>query len=344
MLSVAGGVIAGAVAVAAIWWWVGDGRTASALRHGPGIAPPDYVYLDNARVVLYLGQMEGGLAASEKLTEQLTQNRNATLAASGFQIGGSSDQSSSVERVVTPTATARFYRLLDRLQGNGYLHTVDADARGTVLASAFASIPEGTFVRMHNCRLRIPPYVQFGQTLRASRGRMSPFDALLDAGVSRREQLAKKVAEVHRAQRAGRDVGMTGIPAVRIPAWAERRLAAAAPRLAQVVGRNPRVPVSCGETANPSPGGLDMLFPIRLGELSPERSLLAGPVTVVGKLVRAVRRPDDVYVDSASLALFDGPVGAVYAVADLDDGVGGLDADVTVLSPGAVILPIAIYK
>ena len=52
MLSVAGGVVAGAAAVAVIWWWVGGGSTASGLRQDPGIAPPDYVYLDNARVVL----------------------------------------------------------------------------------------------------------------------------------------------------------------------------------------------------------------------------------------------------------------------------------------------------
>jgi hypothetical protein len=168
MLSVAAGVVAGAAAVAVIWWWVGDSSTASALRQDPGIAPPDYVYLDNARVVLYLGQMEGGLAASEKLTEQLTQNRNATLAASGFQIGGASGQSSAVERVVTPTATARFYRLLDRLDAAGYLQTVDTTAKPKVLAREFAAIPEGTFVRMRNCRLRIPPYVEFGQLLRAS--------------------------------------------------------------------------------------------------------------------------------------------------------------------------------
>ena len=51
-LTVTGGVVAGAAAVAAIWWWTGDGATASALGRGPSIAPPDYVYLDNARVVL----------------------------------------------------------------------------------------------------------------------------------------------------------------------------------------------------------------------------------------------------------------------------------------------------
>lgn len=57
------------------------------------------------------------------------------------------------------------------------------------------------------------------------------------------------------------------------------------------------------------------------------------------------RRPvsGDAYVDSASLALFDEPVGAVTAALG-GDALGGLEADVTVLSPGAVILPIAIYR
>ena len=339
-LSVAGGIVAGAAAVAAIWWWVGGG-TPNSLGHDPGIAPPDYVYLDNARVVSYLGQMEGGLAASEKLTEQLTQNRNATLAMSGFQLGGSSDQSSSVERVVTPTATARFYRLLDRLQAHGYLQTIDAAAQTKALARAFAGVQEGTFVRLRNCRLRIPTYVQFGQLLRASKGRMPPFDAVLDAG-ARRSVRAEEVLSAALFQ-AGRIKSAVGGGLPRLSAADERRLAAAAPKLAQVVGPNARVPMSCGATANPPPGGLDLLLPIRLGELSPEQSLLAGPVTVVGKVVRAVRRPDDAYVDSTSLALFDEPVGAVTATLGGSD-LGGLEADVTVLSPGAVILPLAIYK
>jgi hypothetical protein len=321
---------------------VGGGGTASGLGRDPGIPPPDYVYLDNARVVLYLGQIEGGLSASEKLTEQLTQNWNATVAASGFQLGGSSSQSSSVERVVTPTATARFYRLLDRLQAHGYLHTIDAAAQTKVLARAFAAVPEGTFVRLRNCRLRIPPYVQFGQLLRASRGRMSAFDALLDAGANR-SVLAQEVltGALLQARRIKTAVG-GGLPT--ISAADQRRLAAAAPRLVQAVGPNARVPMSCGGTANPRPRGVDLLFPIRLGELSPEQSLLAGPVTVVGKIVRAVRRLDDAYVDSASLALFNGPVAAVNASLSDGDLFGGLAADVTVLSPGAVILPIAIYK
>ena len=333
-------MVAGAAAVAAVWWWVGDGETQAAPGQGSGIPPPDYVYLDNARVVLYLGQIEGGLAASEKLTEELTRNRNATFAASGFQIGGSSDRSSAVERVVTPTATARFYRLLDRLEADGFLRTVDAAAPGKALARAFAPIPEGTFVRLQNCSLRIPPYVEYGQAVQPTRARISPEDAwntFVAAGGDVEARMTSQAAEFE----AGRITGATGTGTIQADESTKKGLAVAAPELARVVRRNPRVPTSCGETANPPRGAFDMLVPIRLGELSPERSLLAGPVTVVGKVVRAVRR-DDVYVDQASLGLFAEPVAAAGVWGG--DGEGGLAADVTVLPPGAVILPIAIYK
>lgn len=72
--------------------------------------------------------------------------------------------------------------------------------------------------------------------------------------------------------------------------------------------------MSCAGTVNPRPHALDLLFPMRLGELSTEQSLLAGPVTLVGKIVRVVRRPDDAYIDTASLALFDDPVASVKCV------------------------------
>jgi len=88
------------------------------------------------------------------------------------------------------------------------------------------------------------------------------------------------------------------------------------------------------------------LFPIRLANLSSEESLIAGPVTLVGKLVRAVRKPGQEYVDDASLATFSGPVDKIDGsqVGD-SSGLGGeLTSDSVVLAPGAVILPIAIYK
>jgi hypothetical protein len=84
-----------------------------------------------------------------------------------------------------------------------------------------------------------------------------------------------------------------------------------------------------------------------LASLTGADELLAGPVTVVGKVVRRVRTADDVYVDAPALTAY------ARGVDDLDAVVGDvvetslgqeLATDVTVLPPGAVILPIAIYK
>jgi hypothetical protein len=73
-------------------------------------------------------------------------------------------------------------------------------------------------------------------------------------------------------------------------------------------------------------------------------------VTIVGKVVRQVRLPGDVYVDRKALAAYSD---AVFA---MDEALGGfqdedtatladeLSADVTVSPPGTIILPIAIYK
>ena len=67
-------------------------------------------------------------------------------------------------------------------------------------------------------------------------------------------------------------------------------------------------------------------------------------MTVVGKLVRAVRKPGQEYVDNASVATFSGPVEKVDE-SQSDNELGGeLTSDTVVLAPGAVILPIAIYK
>jgi hypothetical protein len=68
-------------------------------------------------------------------------------------------------------------------------------------------------------------------------------------------------------------------------------------------------------------------------------------VTLVGKLVRAVREPGQEYVDDASFATFSGPAGTLDSIqAGGTQFYSELDADAVVLAPGAVILPIASYK
>jgi hypothetical protein len=136
---------------------------------------------------------------------------------------------------------------------------------------------------------------------------------------------------------------------------AERRLGPAIKNLDKAAGADPRVPLStCDGGIDYHPRGVDLLVPIQLAHLSSEQSLLAGPVTLVGKRVRAVRKPGQAYVDDASFATYDGPATAIDDLTRILDGyplalgikplVQELTADAVVLAPGAVILPIAIYK
>src|SRR5688572_28742246 len=76
----------------------------------------------------------------------------------------------------------------------------------------------------------------------------------------------------------------------------EQQLGRAIKTLDKTAGADPRVPLSsCDGTIDYQPRGVDLLFPIRLSNLSSEQSLIAGPVTLVGKLVRTVRKPGQEY-------------------------------------------------
>ena len=105
-------------------------------------------------------------------------------------------------------------------------------------------------------------------------------------------------------------------------------------RLERRVGTNPRVPLSSCRGGY-DPRVPDLLMPIRLAEFSSDQSALAGRVTLVGKVVLTVRKPQQDYVDLASLQRWSG---ADFWTAD------SLGDDVTVLAPGYVIQPVAIYK
>jgi hypothetical protein len=350
----AAGALIGAALVGLAWLFLGNNGSSSvpsslaSLGQAPGIAPPAYAYLDTAAVALYLGQLEGGIAKTEQLTQQLTQGKSAGVSAGGLSLGGQSGSSSTAERMVTPTATARFYQLLDLLGEDGYLHTVNERGSPAQLQRAFAGIAEGSFVKLTGCQLRLPEYVQLSQLSRASKGTLSPLALLLaatgssatsgSAPTTHDEILSAKFA-------AGRVHEGVGSPETIQTVQGERGLRQAILGLNAAMGTNPRVPLStCSGTVSPRPRGVDLLIPIRLGSLSGEQSLIAGPVTVVGKLVRAVRKPGQEYVDNASIATLDGPVQKVAANGGDGDLGQELTSDAVVLAPGAVILPVAIYK
>jgi hypothetical protein len=344
VLTFSAGIAAGAAVVALSWWLVGGGADSSnsLLQGDPGIAPPEYAYLDNARVLAYLGQIEGGLSGSEKVTEQLTRTRNAGVAASGLQVGGSSSQQQFVERVVTPTATARFYRLLDLLRAKGYLETV---SYGRGLSPRFLSrVSEGDFVSITGCRMRLPTYAQMDELIRSAPAPLSADEAAYD--IVERSATAE-AARVRAEEEAYPGGGISSFRNKTATGTARRRLVRAAARFASALGPNPRIAVSSctGHRVRRIPG-VDLLVPLPLGAINVEPGLLAGRVTVVGKLLHVVRAADQPFIDTATLNGLAVPIRALERTPQFPhvDLSGELDSDVTVFPPGAVILPIAIYK
>ena len=337
-------------AVALVWLYLGRGNDAGALEQDPGIPPPEYAYLDDVRVVNYLGQIEGGTSGTEARTRKVTDTRTGGVAAGGVEFGGSSSGEQSVTETVTPTTTARFYRLLDRLSDKGYLRELNASSGQASFANALGAVPEGFFVRIAGCKLRVPTYVQMKEIIVDSGSAITADRAWHTALYgTEEERIAAAVAK--QSGKKGPQT-LVGGDTYRITDAQERRLKQASKRYANAIAANPPVPLaSCAGKLLAKPGKPDLLFPVLLDALTKERSLLAGPVTIVGKVVRQVRRPSDVYVDRQASAAY------ANAVANLDGELSDvgfndeagvlsdeLSRDVTVYPPGAIILPIAIYK
>ncbi len=110
-----------------------------------------------------------------------------------------------------------------------------------------------------------------------------------------------------------------------------------------VLADGPRVPLSSCSPSGYDPRKPDLLMPIRLGTFTANQTALSGPVTVVAKVMLRVRRVGKPYVDLASLQQW---AGASIWTGNLPNGIGKTELmdDATVLAPGYVLQPIAIYK
>jgi hypothetical protein len=339
-----GAALVGAAAVGLAWVFLGgDGGTSTtSFQVSPGIPPVVFLYLDNGHIASYLAQLQGGAATSETLSQQATQEKNASVSANGVGAGASSSQQSAAQLSLTVNNQSRFVDLLGLLGARGYLHAIDMAARDNVVKREFATVPVGDFVKLSQCTVDLPSYVQEEQLWRAEKGRLPVLQFVNSGGPSVVEVPTKLAANRDKIVAEGKKPpaeGYTG-RASQIPAG---NLAQARPemnRLVHRVGRNPRVPLTtCGPDGY-DPHAPDLLMPIRLGQLSSDQSALAGRVTLVGKVVLAVRHPNDYYVDLATLQQWSG---APFWTAE-NAAPDNLDDTATVLAPGYVIQPIAIYK
>ncbi len=250
----------------------------------PSTSPPgEYLYLDSPRVATYLSQVEDGLKSSEVLTLSNTNTVGANVSAAGVGLQGTTQSQRSLQETVTPTAASLFYRLEARLLSHDWLHTLNAtpiDFRA--FRVALASLDEGSFVLIHNCRLVLPAY------------------------------------------------GLT------YPAFGKRI---------------PSLPLTLAVQGPAGKESVELLFPVAFDLLANEPSLFSTRLTVLGKIIRQVDSAHPLYTDVETRAAYDFDLehtkpARVRSVTDAS--VPSLERAfsdaVTVDTPGAVILPIAIFK
>jgi hypothetical protein len=337
----------GAAGVGVCWVLFGGGSTgpAASFQVSSGGPPVAFLYLDNVDV-----------ATTETLSREATQTKNASVGENGISAGGSASEQSAAELSLTVTNQSRFTALLGLLRSDGFLREVDMEAPAAAVRRQFARVKLGTFVKLSNCQLVIPAYVQAEELWRAEKGRINIADALV--GFEQSENYAnfenqltteqafddKSLAKTHRPFHSFGSPPVTGGPTARQVARARRQMA----RLAERVGTNPRVPLSsCSGRYDPNVP--DLLMPIRLGALSAAGTALGGHVTLVGKVLLKVNPPGGQYLDVASLQQWSGA--PMWTSGDGERGERTLGIpgvaladDATVVAPGYVIQPIAIYK
>jgi hypothetical protein len=340
-LRLGGAILLGAAAVGAIWFVsAGGGSTATAsFQVSPGISPVVFLYLDNGHIASYLAQLQGGAATTEQLSRQAGASRNATVGANGVGVGGSSSQESTAALSLTVTNQSRFTSLLDLLQADGFLHPIDMAASDPVIKRELADVPAGTFVKLTNCSLELPTYVQDEQLWRAAKGRLNAFKLFEGNGPNELKKAVYNTALDDRARSEGKNPPPeTSSGEHIVPFQKGQPMSRARPemnRLVRRVGTNPLVPLSSCSPEGYDPNGPDLLMPIRLGAFSGNQAVLAGPVTLVAKVMLPVRRSSNFYVDLASLQQW--ARAGFWTTGELKD-------DATVIPPGYVLQPIAIYK
>lgn len=231
--------------------------------------PAEFLYLDTARALAYLGQLEGGLSDQEKRTLATTRSNTANLSAgSAASIAAATESKEGVEQTVAPTAADRVYRLIRHLRADDshtssasvghqgpWLNDVNLElgANNTLerVRHTLKGAEEGTFIRLANARLCLPIYAAILPRVRQA-ATCETGDLLPQLRLSKRERHAIGAFRRH----LGRDARL---PFVARLSHSQRRLAG---------------------------GRIDFFLPTTYNGLAREPSFLSGRVTILGKVVR----------------------------------------------------------
>jgi hypothetical protein len=282
--------------------------------------PEEFLYLDDERVDAYLGQLRGGLSPTEQRSLRLTKKIDARLGVEPVvQVGGTAEKTESIERTVFLRAADRFFQLESELEAR-YTHVdvglefkeIEARSNACPEIKKLLRIKEGQILRILGANLRVPAY------------------ALALAKVAHADQFhtdyQKKVSNKTFARLA--QEGQRGLK-----------------RYVKSLGDDPQLPF----WIKPK-GRCEVFMPARYSKVNDAPSMLTGPVTIVGKVVRRLTKGEQTYFDVDTAVRWE------RALRESTPGVRrtlGLNrrwlrqmvnSTATVHYPGLVVLPLAIYK
>lgn len=343
-LALAASVLAGGLAIVVIAQALSGDNGGRAKLPAPDVPPLEYVYLDNARVLAYLGQVEQGLARTE--TRKLTERRASSAGVKGadvVEVSAEIERQRETEQVVSQTEADRFFTFLRIMRSNEShrrLFDMNAQLAGrkgfAELREKLGGLMEGDFIRIRGAQLSLPPFAAVFPGVRYvphyRDGRLSEPQRPLFAPISDRERDDVK-------------------------------------RYRSLLGPNPRLPfivptIERGAAAKAGDASVadvaTFIVPVRYDGLTKESGLLAGTVTIVGKVVhKDPRLPSEVakndpvkpfYIDKQALASFGQALtGAPKTLLkDLEIPRGRVARAVTdalrIPAPVLLVVPLAIYQ
>jgi hypothetical protein len=355
-----------AVAVVVAVVVIGVGRGGDAAGGGgfeARIPPVEFLYLDGARILNFLAELEGGEVGAVHRISKKIENLKVGASASGFEVGASSQHEDSAESTLTRTESSELGLLLagledDEWKGVDY-HVVDLEK-----PEDLDEVREGMLVKFVTHFLLSPGYIRPYVVIRQS----ATLAALFPRAPGN-EADAERFKEQRRK----------------------------AESFARQVGPDPRVTFEVEPPADGPGKGLTLLLPMHYSGLTSERSLLekgpdeytGGRLVVVGKVIREFDHPTEVeprcgtaapclagpgpeYTDFATREIWRNPLkeASSYLIDHVSHnceirqsaaaGATGqasskpvrgrrcfldkLDRQTSLYAPGAVVLPIAIYK
>ncbi|HEX8753239.1 MAG TPA: hypothetical protein VF731_07470 [Solirubrobacterales bacterium] len=258
----------GAVVVAAVVLGrvLDDDGSSGAGQFQARIPPAEFLYLDGARILNYVTQLEGGEVGQIHHISKEIETVSGEASSTGFKVGASSQHENVADSTLTRTESSELGLLLgdlraDRLRGVS-LHPVSLER-----PASLRKLREGWLVRFSTNHLLGPGYIRPYVVVRQSATLAALFpQAASEASALRAEEQRRK-----------------------------------AESFAHQVGPDPRITFAVVAPHRPSSEAVKLLLPMRYGDLTTERSLLekdhdeytGGRVVVIGKVVR-VFGPDEV--------------------------------------------------